>query len=119
MTGPDAYIRAQPDQYQRALRALRSAIVATLPDCQETMRRGVPAYLLDGKQLVSIGAARRHVSLYVMYGDALARLAERLVGLDVSSTVVRFDPSLPIPVDVVTDIVTFRAKEIRSARNRP
>lgn len=119
MTDPDAYIGAQPDQHRRALRALRSAIVDTVPGCKETMRRGVPAYLLDGKQLVSIGAARRHVSLYVMYGNTLPSLAKSLVGLDVSNTVVRFDPSQPIPSDVVTDIVTFRANEIRNACNRP
>jgi uncharacterized protein YdhG (YjbR/CyaY superfamily) len=110
---PDAYIRRQPDPHRRALIELRNTIVATAPECVETMRRSVPAYLLHGKQVVSIGAARQHVSLYVMYGDTLARLAERLAGLDVSDTVVRFDPALPIPIDIVHDIVMFRADEIR------
>lgn len=41
-----------------------------------------------------------------MYGDTLARLAARLAGLDVSNTVVRFDPTRPIPIEVVTEIVT-------------
>jgi uncharacterized protein YdhG (YjbR/CyaY superfamily) len=113
LTDADAYIRRQPDQHRRALLELRTAIVTTAPDCVETMRRSVPAYLLDGTQLVSIGAARDHVSLYVMYGDTLASLGERLVGLDVSNTVVRFDPSRPIPIDVVSRIVTCRANEIR------
>jgi uncharacterized protein YdhG (YjbR/CyaY superfamily) len=115
MTDLDAYVHRQPDEHRRALLELRAAIAATAPDCVESMRRGVPAFLLDGKQLVSIGAARQHVSLYVMYGDALARLAERLAGLDVSNTVVRFHPSRPIPIDVVADIVAFRADEIRNA----
>ena len=115
MTDPDAYIRRQPEPHRRALGELRSAILSSAPDCVAAMRRGVPAFLLDGKQLVSIGAAREHVSLYVMYGDTLARLADRLTGLDVSNTVVRFDPTRPIPIDVVTDIVTFRAREIRNA----
>lgn len=118
MREPDAYIRRQPDHQRRALLELRTAIRATEPDCEETMRRSVPAYLLDGKQLVSIGAARQHVSLYVMYGDTLARLADRLAGLDVSKTVVRFDPSRPIPIDVVTDLVAFRANEIRNLTRR-
>lgn len=114
MTDPDAYIRRQPEPHRRALRELRTAILATAPDCSEAIRRSVPAFLLDGKQLVSIGAARQHVSLYVMYGDALARLAGRLAGLDVSNTVVRFDPSHPIPIDIAADIVMFRVNEIRS-----
>lgn len=114
MTDHEAYVGRQPEPHRRALLELRSAIVSAEPDGQEAMRRGVPAFLLDGKQLVSIGAARRHVSLYVMYGDALARLAERLVGFDVSNTVVRFDPAHPIPTDLVAEIVTLRAEEIRN-----
>lgn len=114
MTDPGAYLHRQPEPHRRALGELRTAIFTTAPDCVETMRRGVPAFLLDGKQLVSIGAARRHVSLYAMYGETLARLADRLAGLDVSNTVVRFDPTRPIPLDVVTDIVSSRADEIRN-----
>jgi uncharacterized protein YdhG (YjbR/CyaY superfamily) len=114
MTDHDVYLQRQPDPHRRALGELRATIVSTAPDCVESMRRGVPAFLLDGQQLVSIGAAREHVSLYVMYGDTLARLADRLAGLDVSNTVVRFDPTRPIPIDVVTDIVRSRAVEIRN-----
>lgn len=118
MTDHEAYVGRQPEPHRRALLELRAAIISAEPDGQEAMRRGVPAFLLDGKQLVSIGAARRHVSLYVMYGDALDRLADRLAGLDVSNTVVRFDPAQPIPTDVVADIVRFRAAEIRDADGR-
>jgi uncharacterized protein YdhG (YjbR/CyaY superfamily) len=116
MTDPDAYLQRQPEPHRRALGELRTAIVSTASDCVETMRRGVPAFLLDGKQLVSIGAARQHVSLYVMYGNTLARLADRLAGLDVSNTVVRFDPTQPIPIDVVTHIVSSRVEEIRNPK---
>lgn len=114
MTDHESYLARQPEAHRRALGELRAAIVSAVPDCQEATRRSVPAFLLEGKQLVSIGAARRHVSLYVMYGDALTRLAERLGGFEVSNTVVRFDPFQPIPADVVADIVTFRADEIRN-----
>jgi hypothetical protein len=51
MTDPGAYLHGQPEPHRRALGELRTAIVATAPDCVETMRRGVPAFLLDGKQL--------------------------------------------------------------------
>jgi len=109
----DDYINRQPEPHRRALEQLRAAIISAAPMCVEAIRRGVPAFLIDGTQLVSIGTARRHVSLYVMYGHTLRRLATRLAELDVSTTVVRFDPALPIPVDVVTEIVTMRVEEIR------
>jgi hypothetical protein len=40
---------------------------------------GVPAFQYRGSPLVSIGSARRHVSLYVMYGDVLKSHAADLL----------------------------------------
>lgn len=109
------YFRRQPPRHRRSLLVLRETILEAAPEAEEVIRRRVPAYRSWGRPLVSIGAARDHVSLYVMYGNALTHLAERLTGLDVSTTVVRFDPSLPIPVRTVREIVRFRRCEIAPA----
>jgi uncharacterized protein YdhG (YjbR/CyaY superfamily) len=83
-----------------------------VPGAEEVIRSGVPAFRYRGEPLVSIGAARRHVSLFVMYGTALESHAAELEAYATSNTVVRFDPSLPIPVGLVTKLVRARAAEI-------
>jgi uncharacterized protein YdhG (YjbR/CyaY superfamily) len=83
-----------------------------VPDADEVIRRGVPAFRYRGKPLVGMGAARRHVALYVMYGTVLKTHAAELEAYDTSNTVVRFDPHRPIPRDLVTKLVRARSVEI-------
>ena len=65
-----------------------------------------------GKYLVSFGAAKAHVSLFVMRGAALKKLEDELVGYDTSNTVIRFTPDKPLPTPIVEKIVKLRIEEI-------
>jgi uncharacterized protein YdhG (YjbR/CyaY superfamily) len=112
----EEYLARAPEPHRAALRELRETVVSTVPDAEEVIRRDVPAFRYRGRPLVSIGAAQRHVSLYVMYGAVLERYAAELEPHDTSNTVVRFDPNQPIPVDLVTKLVGARAAEIEAAR---
>jgi len=112
----EEYLARAPEGHRIALRQLREAVVSVVPDAGEVIRSGVPAFRYHGKPLVSIGAAQRHVSLYVMYGAVLKAHAAELEAYDTSNTVVRFDPNRPMPVDLVTKVVRARAAEIDGTR---
>jgi uncharacterized protein YdhG (YjbR/CyaY superfamily) len=73
----DEYLAALPTDQQEVLEQLRATIAAAVPDAQEAIKTGVPAIRYKGKTVVSFGAARQHVSLYVMYGAALKILKEQ------------------------------------------
>lgn len=105
----DQYLATVPQAHQHALVRLRAAIIAVVPGAEEVTRRGAPAFRYRAKPLVSIGAAQRHVSWYVMYGDVLKMHARELEAHDVSSTVVHFDPTVPIPVRLVKAHRTWRS----------
>lgn len=107
------YLDRQSSAHRAALTQLRSLVFKVAPECSETIRRGVPAYHLDGRPFVSIGATRQHVSLYVMYGQALGDLQDRLAGLDVGKRVVRFQTGQPIPAEIVEEVLAVRVSEIR------
>jgi uncharacterized protein YdhG (YjbR/CyaY superfamily) len=109
------YLAQVPVEHRRALRQLREAIGSATPHAEEIIRRGVPAFRYRGKPLVSIGATRRHVSLYVMYGAVLDAHAAELERYETSNTVVRFDPNRPVPLGLVTKLVRARAAEIDGA----
>jgi uncharacterized protein YdhG (YjbR/CyaY superfamily) len=108
----DAYIAAVRPAHRAALHELRRLILRAVPGADQVIRRGVPAFRHQGRPLVSIGAATRHVSLYVMQGNVLRDLAEDLAPYDATHTVVRFDPRERIPGRLVHQIVTARASEI-------
>jgi uncharacterized protein YdhG (YjbR/CyaY superfamily) len=106
------YLARISDGHRLALEQLRDAVLLVVPDADEVIRVGVPAFRYRGKPLVSIGDAQRHVALYVMYGDVLKAHAAELEPYDTSNTVVRFDPDQPIPVGLVRELVRARAAEI-------
>ncbi len=98
--------------HRSALVRLRQLILAVIPRVEEVIRRGVPAFRYRGRPLVSIGAARDQVSLFVMYGSVLKRHAAELEGYDTSNTVVRFGPDEELPIDLVTNLVRARTAEV-------
>ena len=64
--------------------------------------------------MVSIGAAKQHVALYVMRGSALEALENDLEAYDTSNTVIRFAPNKPLPTSLVRSIVEIRLGEIEA-----
>lgn len=105
----EAYLaRAHPSHR----RALHDIIAAKVPNAVLALRRSVSAFRYRQRTLVSIGDAKRHVSLYVMQGHALDVHAEALADYGTSRTVVRFKPESPIPAKLVARIAHTRREEI-------
>lgn len=112
----DEYLARLPEAQRATLERLRQTIRSAAPGAEEVIRTGVPAFRYHGKPLVSIGAARRHVALYVMYGAALREHRDALRAYDTSNTVVRFPPDEPPPAHLVAALVKARMAEIDAAR---
>jgi uncharacterized protein YdhG (YjbR/CyaY superfamily) len=110
----DEYLTALPHDQKEALEKLRTTIIAAAPGAKEYIGSGVPAFEHGGKYLVSFGAAKQHVALYVMRGSALEALAGDLEAYDTSKKVIRFAPNKPLPASLVKKIVEVRLSEIEA-----
>ena len=108
----DEYLATLPRDQRKALEELRTAIRTAAPNAQESISSGVPAFRHLGRYLVSFGAAKGHVALYVMRGSALKVLEDDLEAYDTSGTVVRFAPDEPLPASLVRKIIEIRLGEI-------
>jgi uncharacterized protein YdhG (YjbR/CyaY superfamily) len=108
----DDYLARLPQEQREALERLRQAIRSVVPGVEEVIRSGVPAFRYNGKPLVSIGVAKRHLSLFIMYGAVLETYKDELGAFDTSSTVVRFMPDKPLPARLVKKLVKGRMAEI-------
>lgn len=118
-SGVEQYLAGLPENQRVALEQLRRTITSVVPDVEETIRVGVPAFRYRGKPLVSIGAAKRHVALYIMYGTVLHEHAGQLRAHETSNTVVRFRPGRPLPTLLVAELVRARMLEIEGAPRVP
>lgn len=93
----DEYLARLPKEQREALEGLRRTIRSAVPEVEEAIRSRVPAFRYKGRPLVSMGASRRHLSLFIMYGEVLEAHKEELRGFDTSNTVIRFSSNDPVP----------------------
>jgi uncharacterized protein YdhG (YjbR/CyaY superfamily) len=83
------------------------------PDAVEGMSYGMPALKLDGKPLIGVVAAAKHLSIFPFSPAVVDAVAPSLEGYSLSKGTVRFTPDHPVPDDVVAEMVRLRMAEIR------
>lgn len=110
-TSVDEFLARLPDDQRTALDRLRQVIRDAVPDAVELINYGVPAFRLNGRNLVSFGAGRDHCSFYVQSPDVMAAHASQLAGFKTSKGTVTFTPDRPIPDELVRSLVDARVAE--------
>ncbi len=108
----DEYLARLPADQREALEALRRTIRSAAPEAEEGISTRVPAFRYKGRYLASFGAAKTHVSLFVMQGAVLTDLKAELGAFDSTRTTVRFTPDRPLPKALVKKIIARRMQEI-------
>ena len=106
-TTHDEYLSEVPDGKQRALEKLRKDIRAAAPKAEECISYGVPGFRLNGKLLVSYGAAAKHCAFYP--GSIAQAFKKELKDYDTSGKgTIRFPVDEPLPSALVRKIVKAR-----------
>jgi uncharacterized protein YdhG (YjbR/CyaY superfamily) len=108
----EPYLNDLPDVQRAVLQHLRKTILAQVPDATEIISTNVPAFRYKGKYLVGISAAKNHLALLVMQGNATRSLRQDLEPYDTGSKIIRFTADNPLPADLVEKIVCFRQSEV-------
>ena len=114
----DALLAELPDEVRTALERLREIIAAAAPEAVETIGYGVPAFKYRGRPLVSFGAGKtgkRHCAFYVQSPAVMDAHRDEVAGYDTSAGTIRFQPSEPLPADLVTKLVHARIAETDAA----
>ena len=102
----DGYLAALTPQKRSALQKLRKAIRSAAPKAEECISYGIPAFRLNGKFLVGIGAGESHCSFYP--GSTLAAFKTDFKNYETSKGTIRFQPSRPLPATLIRKIVKAR-----------
>lgn len=113
------YLAALNAGQRAALARLRKTIRSIVPDAEECISYGVPAFRLDGKVLVGFGAAANHCAFYPMSGATVAALQRELEKYDTSKGTIRFPADKPLPVALVRKLVKARIAENAKRLKKP
>ena len=101
----DAYL-AELDEPKRAtLETLRRSIRAVLPDVEECISYGMPAFQVDGKVVAGFAAFKNHLAYLPHSSEVLTRLGDRLNEYERTKGSLHFPVDVPLPDDLVRSLI--------------
>jgi uncharacterized protein YdhG (YjbR/CyaY superfamily) len=111
----DAHIESVPKTVQGSLKKLRAVIRAAAPGAVETIKYGIPTFVLAGKNLVHFSGYEHHIGFYPG-SEAIVTFAKQLVRYETSKGTVRFPSGEALPFTLIEKIVKHRVNQVRGAR---
>lgn len=104
----DQYIAGFPEEVRTKLEAVRRAVRKAAPEATEAMKRGVPAFLMQGRTLVHFGAFGDALVLYPVPATG-GELSRELAGYRQGKGSARFPLDQPLPLKLIAQIVAARS----------
>jgi uncharacterized protein YdhG (YjbR/CyaY superfamily) len=116
MSAMDEYLDALSAEPKAVLTRVREVVERVVPEAEEGLSYGMPAFLYAGRPLLGFRAAKKHLSVFPFSPAAVEAVEDRLEGFDLSKGTIRFTPDRPVPEDVLVDLILARKKEIAAKR---
>lgn len=105
----DEYIGQFEPTVQEKLQTLRQVIRKAAPEAQEKISWGMATFSLYGN-LVHFAAAKHHIGFYPG-ASGVEAFADKLKGFETSKGTIRLPLDRSLPLELIEEIVLFRAKQ--------
>ena len=105
----DEYLAAAPEPHRSTLRTVRDILTELLPDAEEGMSYGVPAFKVDGAPVAGYAYFKAHCGYYPHSGSVLEQVEpELLEGYDWAEGTLRFPPDSPPSEKLIRRLIEIR-----------
>jgi uncharacterized protein YdhG (YjbR/CyaY superfamily) len=111
----DAYLDELDEPKRATLMRLRMDILAAIPQAEQCLSYGVPAFKVGGKTIAGFAAFKNHLSFLPHRGSVFPELAEELAGYEKSSGALRFEVDRSLPAELVNKLIDVRLRQDRLA----
>ena len=109
----DAYLRDLEETKRRVLEALRRTILEIVPEAEQVISYGVPAFRVEGRIVAGMAAFKDHLSYLPFSGSVLQQLADELGGYTMTKSSLHFPVDHPLPKLLVKKLICARLAEAR------
>ena len=107
----DQYLGALDEPKGATLAQLRDTIVAIVPNAEQCISYGVPAFRLQGKTIAGFAAFKNHLSYLPHSGSVIPRLARETEGYTKTKGSLHFPVDKPLPKNLVKKLLDARMAE--------
>jgi uncharacterized protein YdhG (YjbR/CyaY superfamily) len=105
----DEYIAGFPQDIRETLETIRATIRSAAPDAEEKISYQMPTFTLKGN-LVHFAAYKTHIGFYPT-SSGIEHFRKELSAYDCAKGTIRFTLGKPVPLELISRIVQFRAEE--------
>jgi uncharacterized protein YdhG (YjbR/CyaY superfamily) len=107
----DQYLATLDEPKRATLAQLRDTIVAIVPDAEQCISYGMPAFKLRGKTIAGFAAFKRHLSYLPHSGSVIPQLADETAGYTKTKGSLHFPVDKPLPEKLVKKLLDARMAE--------
>ena len=107
----DEYLEKLEEPKRTTLSKLRETILSLVPDAEQCISYGVPAFKVRGKTIAGFAAFKNHLSYLPHSGSVFSELPDELSAYSKSSGALRFGIEAPLADDLVEKLISVRIRQ--------
>jgi uncharacterized protein YdhG (YjbR/CyaY superfamily) len=104
----DAYLAALAEPKCSTLEALRKTILDIVPEAEQGISYGVPAFRVQDKVIAGFAAFKNHLSYLPHSGSVFPELTDELAHYKISKGALQFPVDTPLPTALVEKLIAVR-----------
>ncbi|HEX7259820.1 MAG TPA: DUF1801 domain-containing protein [Candidatus Saccharimonadia bacterium] len=110
----DEYLNNVSASHKTELERIRSIIHKTVPEAEEVISYGIPAFKYHKKYLIGFAAFKTHMSVFPG-SEPVAAVKEKLANFRLSKGTIQFTKEHPIPEPILKEIIEHSRKRITTS----
>lgn len=110
----DAYLADLQEPKRGTLERLRRTILEIIPEADEGLSYGVPAFSMHGTPVAGFAASKAHLSFFPHSGSVISRMPDVVAGYSTSKGTLRFAIDEPLPKELVEKLIEERLRQLRA-----
>jgi uncharacterized protein YdhG (YjbR/CyaY superfamily) len=103
----DDYLAGVPEPKRSTLEVLRRSILAVIPEAEQCISYGMPAFRVDGKVLAGFAAFKNHLA-YLPHSGRVFQEIRELDSYTKTTGSLHFAIDTPLPDEIVEKLITVR-----------
>jgi uncharacterized protein YdhG (YjbR/CyaY superfamily) len=107
----DAYLEPLEEPKRATLRELRQTILDVIPDAEQCISYGMPAFRLRGKIVAGFAAFKNHLSYFPHSGSVIPALSHDVARYATSKGTLQFPIDTPLPHALVEELIAVRIRQ--------
>ncbi len=108
----DDYLDGLDEPKRATLERLRQTILEIIPEADECISYGMPAFKVGGKTVAGFAAFKNHLSYLPHSGSVISALGEQVAAYQTSKGSLQFAIDKPLPKALVKRLIRARLAEL-------